>query len=139
MRFVVCKINEQTNHMSSAALSSAKNKKSGGTPAQSRGPARGRVETPQRSAHQQSLVNLPHPWSVLTQHDKKLTDVVSRNAELARNLSERDRQFEELAGIVTNIQEQHTREISDLKERVALVEAPVDVPDAKGKKKSSKN
>jgi hypothetical protein len=114
--------------MSSAALSSAKNKKSGGTPAQSRGPTRGRVEPPRRSARQQINLKLPHPWSVLTQHDKKLTDVESRNTELARNQAERDRQFEELAGIVTNIQEQHALEISNLKERVALVEAPIDVP-----------
>ena len=125
--------------MSSAALSSAKNKKSGGSPAQSRGPTRGRVDPPRHLARQQNNLKLPHPWTVLTQHDRKLTDVVSRNTELARNQAERDRQFEELAGIVTNIQEQHALEISNLKERVALVEAPIDVSEAKGKKKSSKN
>ena len=90
--------------MSAAALSSAKSKKANSSSYQEPRGQQGRREQSRGTGLPYQRLGLPHPWTVLTQHDQRLAAMKAETAALDRASVERERQLEELAGIVEAVQ-----------------------------------
>ena len=90
--------------MSAAALSSAKNKKANSSSYQEPRGQHGRRDQSRGAGLPYQKLGLPHPWTVLTQHDQRLAAMKAETAALDRASAERERQLEELAGIVEAVQ-----------------------------------